>query len=284
VADTLGSILAEAATALSKVGFEEPRRRARRLVAASLELCPTELLGHQERALERHQTDRLRWMLGRMIEGEPLSRILGVREFWGLGFSLSTDTLDPRPESETLVEALLTRITNRRAPHTFLDLGTGTGCLLLALLSEFHGATGIGVDISEKAVATARANAATLGLADRTRFCVCDWGSGLSGRFTAIVANPPYVRTAALADLPPEVGRYDPRRALDGGEDGLVAYRMIGSDLPALLTPGGVFVAEVGAGQARAVAAIFKGRGLIIDGIERDLGGVERCIVVSREK
>jgi len=278
VTDTLGAILAEAAAALSTAGFDEPRRRARRLVAGSLGLSPTELLGHPEHGLKRCEAERLRESLARVVGGEPLSRLLGRREFWGLNFALSADTLDPRPESETLVDAVLARIADRSAPLNVLDLGTGTGCLLLALLSEYRAAIGIGVDIAAGAVLTARCNAAALGLADRARFFVGDWGSALSGRFAAIVANPPYIASGELADLPPEVGRYDPRRALDGGKDGLVAYRWIAADLSALLAPGGVFAVEVGAGRALAAAAIFEDGGLIIDGIERDLAGVERCV------
>jgi release factor glutamine methyltransferase len=244
-----------------------------------LELSLSELVSHPERGLEPSEADRLRRMLGRMIEGEPLTRLLGRREFWGLNFALSAETLDPRPESEVLVEAVLARIPDRSGFLKFLDLGTGTGCLLLALLAEFRAATGIGVDIAAGAVATARDNAAALGFADRAHFFVGDWGSAAAGRFTAIVANPPYIAETALADLPHEVGRYDPRPALDGGKDGLVAYRMIAVDLPALLAPGGIFAVEVGAGQALAVAAIFEALGLTIDGIERDLAGIERCIV-----
>jgi release factor glutamine methyltransferase len=280
VTDTLGSILAEAAAALSKAGFDEPRRRARRLIASLFTLSPTELLSHPEHGLQRPAVERVRGSLARMVEGEPLSRILGWREFWGLRFALSADTLDPRPESETLVEAVLRRITDRRAPLSFLDLGTGTGCLLLALLSEYPAAMGIGVDLATGAITTARSNAVALGLAERVRFVVCDWVSALSGRFAAIVANPPYITRTALADLPCEVGRHDPRRALDGGEDGLAAYRMIAPELPTLLAPGGVCAVEVGAGQAHAAAAIFAARGLIIDGIERDLADVERCVVM----
>jgi release factor glutamine methyltransferase len=279
VTDTLGSILAEAAAALSSAGFDEPRRRARRLVTGSLELSPTELLIDPERGLEPDEASRLRQMIGRMIEGEPLSRILGRREFWGLSFALSQDTLDPRPESETLVEAVLARIADRSAPLNFLDLGTGTGCLLLALLSEFPAASGVGVDIALGAITTARDNAAVQGLAGRAGFFVGDWGSALSGRFAAIVANPPYIASAALAELPPEVGRYDPPCALDGGEDGLAAYRRIAPGLPALLAPGGIFVAEVGNGMAGAAAAIMKAHGLFIDGVERDLAAAERCVV-----
>ena len=279
VTETLKSILSEAAAALSKAGLEDPRRRARRLVAASLEVSPTELLSDPERGLDRPEIERLRRSLDRMIAGEPLSRILGWREFWGLRFALSADTLDPRPESETLVEVVLDRIIDRSTPHSFLDLGTGTGCLLLALLAEFPAASGIGVDIAAGAVATARENAVALNLDDRARFFVGDWGTALSARFTAIVANPPYIASDSIAGLPPEVGCFDPRRALDGGRDGLAAYLRIAEDLPALLAPGGMFAAEVGFGQADAAAAILKAVGFSIDSIERDLAGIERCIV-----
>jgi release factor glutamine methyltransferase len=284
VRETLGAILAEAAAALSKAGLDESRRRARRLVAESLGLSPAALLSRPRQGLEPGEADRVRRMLGRMIAGEPISRILGRREFWGLNFALSADTLDPRPESETVVEAVLARFADRGAPFDFLDLGTGTGCLLLALLAEFPAAAGVGADISAGAVSTARSNAAALGLADRARFFVGDWASALSGRFAAIVANPPYIAEMALADLPPEVRCYDPQRALNGGVDGLVAYRMIAADLPALLMPDGVLAVEVGAGQGAAAAAIFEARGLMIDGIEHDLAGVERCVVLRPVK
>jgi release factor glutamine methyltransferase len=283
--DTIGSVLAEAAAMLSAAGLDEPRRRARRLVSGSLGITSTELLSRTERAIEPGAVDRLRDSLFRMMRGEPLSRILGWREFWGLRFALSADTLDPRPESETLVEAVLRRLGDRSAPLRILDLGTGTGCLLLALLSEFPAAVGIGVDIAAGAVMTATENAAMLNFADRAEFVIGDWGSALSGQFSVIVANPPYIASSTLANLPPEVDCHDPRLALDGGEDGLVPYRRIAENLPALLTRGAIFAAEVGAGQAAAAAAILEARGLLIDGIECDLAGIERCVVArSAEK
>jgi release factor glutamine methyltransferase len=284
VADTLGSILTEVIAVLSAAGLDEPRRRARRLVSAFLDLPPTELLSHAERGLERSVVERLHGSLERIVIGEPLSRVLGWREFWGLRFALSADTLDPRPESETLVEAVLRRIPDRKLPLSFLDLGTGTGCLLLALLSEFPTAVGIGVDVAIGAVMTARENAEVLGLANRARFFVGDWSSALSGRFTVIVANPPYIAGDELAGLPPEVRCYDPRPAVDGGEEGLDAYRRIAEDLPALLASGGIFAVEIGVGQAPAAAAILQAGGLLIDGVERDLAGIERCIVARLDE
>jgi release factor glutamine methyltransferase len=249
-----------------------------------LRLSAAEVLGRSERRLDPVEADRLRHALRRLIAGEPPSRIFGRREFWGLPFILSADTLDPRPDSETLVEAVLGRITDRSAPLRFLDLGTGTGCLLLALLSECPETVGFGVDIALGAVRTARSNAAALGLAKRARFFVGDWGSPISGRFEAIVANLPYIATGELAGLPPEVGRYDPRRALDGGEDGLDAYRSIAPAVPVLLASGGILAVEISAGQATAAIAIFEAQGLAIDGIERDLAGFERCIVARLGK
>ena len=279
VGETLGSLLGEVASMLSQAGFTEPRRAARRLVASTLDLTPAELLSHSEQVLDEQHTGRVRRALDRMAEHEPLSRIVGRREFWGLEFTLCGDTLDPRPETETVVEAVLRRVLDRDAPLRFLDLGTGTGCILLALLSEFPAATGFGVDLALGAVMTARRNAAALGLAERAHFLVGDWGTAMSGKFDVIASNPPYIASAALADLPPEVALYDPCLALDGGADGLGAYRALVVDLARLLQPGAVLVIEVGFSQAPAVAAMLRASGLAIEGCERDLAGIARCVV-----
>lgn len=277
--ETLGSLLGEAASMLSGAGFAEPRRLARRLVAAVLDLTPMELLAHPEQVLDQQQTRHIRLALNRMAEREPLGRILGHREFWSLDFSLSPDTLEPRPETETVVEAVLRRALDREAPLRFLDLGTGTGCILLTLLSEFPAATGFGVDLALGATVTARSNATVLGLVERAYFFVGDWGTAISGGFDVIASNPPYVAGAALAELPHEVALYDPCLALDGGADGLDAYRSLAVDLARLLKPGGIFACEVGSGQAPAVAAMLQASGLAIEGYERDLAGIARCVV-----
>jgi release factor glutamine methyltransferase len=281
VKETLGSLLGEVAATLSRAGLAEPRRAARGLVASTLELTPAELLSHSDQVLDQQQTGRVRLALGRMAKREPLSRILGRREFWGLEFALSADTLDPRPDTETVVEAVLRRVFDRDAPLRFLDLGTGTGCILLALLSEFPAAIGFGVDIAPGAAMTALRNAAALGLGERAHFLVGDWGTAISGRFDVIVSNPPYIASAALADLPPEVALYDPCLALDGGADGLGAYRSLVADLARLLEPGGVVAIEVGCSQAPAVAAMLQATGLAIEARERDLAGIARCVVAS---
>ncbi|MGH7056072.1 MAG: peptide chain release factor N(5)-glutamine methyltransferase [Stellaceae bacterium] len=279
---TIAELLGEAAAALAQASFSEPRRRARRLLSEAIGLSPAELLARSEHPLAARDVERSRVMLGRMAAGEPLSRILGRRAFWSLEFALSAATLDPRPESETLVEAVRCRVPGRGEGRRFLDLGTGTGCLLLALLAEFPRALGIGIDITEEAVVTARENARRLGFADRALFLAGDWARAVTGRFDAVVTNPPYVATASLADLPRAVARYDPQRALDGGADGVAAYRTFAADLPALLAPAGLFACEIGWGQASTVASILKGAGLTIEAIMRDLAGIERVVIARR--
>ena len=276
---TIGAVLDEAAAALAAAGFDEPRRHARRLVAAALEMPAAAVFAYPERGLVAWEEIQVGTILNRMLAGEPLSRILGMREFWGLELRLSADTLDPRPDSETLVEAVRAHLPDRAAPYRFLDLGTGTGALLLALLSEFPRAGGVGVDFAPGAVATARENARRLGLAGRAHFIAGDWALPLDGTFDAIVANPPYIPNAAIAELPPAVRDHDPLLALDGGGDGLAAYRAIAGDLPRLLRPDGVFAGEIGAGQSGAVAAILGRAGLRVERLASDLAGIIRCVV-----
>ncbi|HTQ33134.1 MAG TPA: peptide chain release factor N(5)-glutamine methyltransferase [Stellaceae bacterium] len=276
---TIASTLSSVAAALAEAGFDEPRRQARRLLAAALGLSPAEMLATDGRRLTKDEERKVNAVLDSVLAREPLSRILGVRAFWGLDFVLSKDTLDPRPETETVIEAILARLPERKRGYRILDLGTGTGCLLLALLSEFPAATGIGVDRAAGAAATARDNAVRLGLADRAHFVVGDWAAAISGSFDAVVANPPYIPQDEIAGLPREVRDHDPRLALDGGADGLAAYRAIAADLPHLLRRDGVFACEIGAGQESAAAAIFADAGLVIDAVLPDLAGIPRCVV-----
>jgi release factor glutamine methyltransferase len=280
--ETIGGAVHAASSALTVAGFDEPRRRARRILAAALDIAPTEILGHPERSLTAAQQARIADFQSRMLAHEPLSRIVGHREFWGLDFQLSADTLDPRPDSETLIEAVLARWPNRQAPLRVLDLGCGTGCLLLALLSEYPEARGYGVDVAPGAAQTARENAARLGFTDRACFAVGSWAAGLRGPFDVVVANPPYIASDQLVSLPAEVRDYDPHRALDGGADGLAAYRAIATDLPRLLAPGAIFAAEIGEGQSTAAATMLKDAGLIIDSIQPDLAGIDRVVVARR--
>jgi release factor glutamine methyltransferase len=280
--ETIGSTLGAVAVALAGAGVDDARRRARRLVAAALDVSAAEVFAERDRAISQGHAERVTELLRRMLAHEPLSRILGVREFWGLEFELSADTLDPRPETETIVEAINVRLPNRSASHRFLDLGTGSGCLLLALLSEFPAATGLGVDRVFGAAAVARRNADRLGLAARARFAVGDWAEALIGHFDAVVANPPYIASADIAGLPREVRDFDPRMALDGGADGLNAYRRVSVDLTRLLKPSGLFACEIGQGQDSEVAALIAAHGLVIEEIVPDLAGILRCVVGRR--
>lgn len=283
---TLGAILAAAALRLDAAGVPEARRDARLLLAHALGRDPSALAIADRETLGASALAAVEAALARRCAREPVARIRGFREFWSLAFALSPETLDPRPDSEALIEAALGEVDDRGAPLAALDLGTGSGCLLLALLSELPAARGLGLDVSAGAVATARANAAALGLAGRAAFAVGDWLDGRADwpagvhRFDCILSNPPYIESGVIAGLAPEVARYEPRRALDGGVDGLDAYRSLAPLIRELLAPNGFCVIEVGAGQAEAVAAILGKSSLTTTRRMRDLAGHERCLVV----
>jgi release factor glutamine methyltransferase len=279
---TLGAAVAEAAALIAAGGIAEARREARLVAAAALGVDSSTVLGWPERVLSSEEASSVRAFARRRGAGEPLSRLVGRREFWSLPFALSPQTLDPRPDSETVVEAALGEVADRNAPLRLLDLGTGTGCLLLALLSELPRASGIGVDRSAGAAATARRNAEALGLSGRASFAVGDWGEALRGGFDLVVSNPPYIPSAAISRLSREVREHDPPLALDGGPDGLDAYRRIALGLPCWLVDGGVAVLELGEGRAAEVAAILAGAGLLLAGTRRDLASIERCVIVKK--
>lgn len=220
-------------------------------------------------------------MVRRREAREPVARILGRRGFWTLDLQVTPDTLDPRPDSETVVEAVLARTPDRSAPLRILDLGTGSGCLLLALLSELPKASGLGIDRSPGAAAAARANARRNGLDARARFAVGDWTSALAGPFDIVVSNPPYIERGAIPGLMPEVREYDPVAALDGGLDGLEAYRAILAGLPRLLASGALVAFELGQGQDGPVGNLMRAAGLESPVVAPDLAGIGRCIIAT---
>ncbi len=280
-AKTVGELLDGATGRLSGCGIEGARHDARVLLAAALEMPVEAVLGYPEREVGFAACQRADAVIERRVRREPVSRILGRREFWGLELALSRDTLDPRPESETLIEAILRHLDDRNAPLRLLDLGTGTGCLLLALLSELPQAQGLGVDVSAATLAVARRNARSLGLAERSAFVCGHWGGALSAPWQVIVSNPPYIITKEIDGLAPEVSRFEPLLALDGGSDGLAAYRELTGDLRRLLALGGLCALEVGEGQAEVVERILIEAGLALLGRARDLVGRDRCVLAG---
>jgi release factor glutamine methyltransferase len=279
---TCGETLRRLTERLAAAGVASARLDARLLVAHALGISPTAVFSHPERPLSRDDAAAVAAAAARRLRREPVSRIIGRREFWSLSFKITPDTLDPRPDSETIVEAVLERLSDRLAPLTLLDLGTGTGCLLLALLSELPRATGIGVDINPGALAAARENARALGFDGRASFVASDWGREIDGSFDVIVANPPYIPEQEIAGLDPEVAEFDPPLALAGGPDGLACYRAMTSSLVRLLARQGFAVLEIGQGQSQAVEAILQGSGLTMRQVCRDLAGCQRGIVCCR--
>ena len=271
---------------LATAGLGTPDLDARILVGHELGLDRGALAVAADRPLDAAEARALDALAARRLAGEPVARILGTKEFWGLPLRLSAATLVPRPETETVVEAALAALARddaRARPLRIADLGTGSGALLLALLSELPGAFGIGTDVSEEALTTARDNATCHGLSARAAFVACDFGSALAGSFDLVVSNPPYVHSADIPMLAPEVRDHDPRLALDGGTDGLTAYRAIAADARRLIAPNGHLVVELGAGAAAAVARTFSAAGLQIAGLPRsDLAGIERALHVTR--
>ena len=266
-------------------GIESPALDARLLIGHALGLDHTALAASAARALTATERDTIARLAARRMQGEPVARILGVKEFWGLPFALSAATLVPRPDTETVVEAALAAIGPQRRNEALriADLGTGTGAILLALLHELPRATGIGTDIDAQAVETARRNAAALGLSARAQFVLADFGAPLNGRFDLVVSNPPYIATRDIDALEREVRDHDPRRALDGGADGLDAYRAIARAAPLLLKPKGALVVEIGIGRQPDVTAILAAGGALeSDAVRRDLAGVARAITLHR--
>ena len=255
---------------------------ARILIGAMLNLDLTGMITEAARPLTGDESSRLESFARRRLAGEPVARIVGVKEFWGLQLKLSPATLVPRPDTETVVELALEMLRAGGAidrPLRIADLGTGTGAILLALLSELPDATGIGTDISAEALRTAADNAARLGFSGRVDFVRCNYASALSGPFDVIVSNPPYIRSADIAGLASEVRDHDPHAALDGGADGLDAYRALIAQAAGLLAPGAVLVVEAGQGQASQIEALMTGAGFALPGPPKaDLAGIRRAV------
>lgn len=265
----------------AQAGIESAEADARLLIAHALDVERAAVMTHGERLLSDQEMAAIDALAVRRLRREPVARIVGAREFWSLSLTLTPDVLVPRPDTETVVEAALDTI-SREATQLeslrLLDIGTGSGALLLALLSELPNATGTGTDISAAALDVARANAMRHALETRCSFVACNIAAGVQGRFDLIVSNPPYVARADLPTLDAEVRNYDPALALDGGEDGLDFYRAIAVDVRRLLADGGRLIVELGAGQEPAVRSIFTDAGLVPGAAHKDLAGIPRAL------
>lgn len=267
---------------LAAAGIDSARSDAWLLLAAATGMNRAELVTGKIDALSPAEEQRLAALVARRLKREPMAYVLGEREFWSLPFEVSPAVLVPRPESEAVVEAALGAIADRSAPLRLLDLGTGSGCLLLALLSELPNARGVGIDQSAAALEIAQRNASRLGLAARAEFQEGDWGQGLAGPFDLIVSNPPYVARVDADNLAPEVRAFEPDGALFAGADGLSGYRALAADGARLLAEDGVVCLEIGQGQGVEVAEILHERGLRLTSSRPDLAGIERCLTLRK--
>lgn len=275
--DTAAAALAGVVARLAAAGVDSPRTDARLLLAHALDIAPDRLVIELPRLLPRplppKAAQRLEAATTARAARQPLSQIIGRRMFWGRWFAVTPDVLDPRPETEILIDAGL------GAPFSrVLDLGTGSGAILLSLLADRTGATGLGLDLSPAALKVAQHNAQALGLADRAAFAVSDWYGGATGRFDLIVSNPPYLAEAEIEGLSPEVRLHEPRMALTPGGDGLAAYRIILAGARDHLTPGGRILCEIGPTQGEAVLALARAAGLTQARLLPDLDGRDRVL------
>jgi release factor glutamine methyltransferase len=262
-------------------GIDSPVIDARLLLEKGAGVARIEIITDPRRALTQAQVDAVEALVARRLQREPVAHIVGHKAFWTLDLKVSRDVLIPRPETELLVEAALAIIAPDREARV-LDLGVGSGAILLAVLNDRPKASGVGVDASEAALAVARSNAEAMQLGDRIELRQGDWCAGVEESFDFVLSNPPYIPTADIAGLQPEVANHEPRLALDGGADGLDAYRAIIAQLPKVLRPGGSFALEVGAGQADAVAALAVAAGLNVLPHKADLAAIDRVVLGNR--
>lgn len=274
---TAAALLAEGTAALRAAGISQPRSEARLLLEEATGLDRVALATAPARRIEAAAAGAYRTLVRRRAAREPMAYLLGRAEFWSLDFAIEPGVLVPRADTETLIEAAVRAFPDRDLPLRVLDLGVGSGCLLLTLLHRYPNARGIGTDTSAVALRLARRNAARLGLAERAALVVTCWAEGVAGPFDLVVANPPYIPSAEIDALQPEVSRFEPRTALDGGPDGLDAYRAILPELPRLLAPGGLALTEIGQGQHAELVPMAGALGLSV-ALHRDLAGIVRCL------
>jgi release factor glutamine methyltransferase len=280
-----GASVSEALQLIAQIfraaGIDDADVDARVLAGHALHLDRARLVSQSDRVLEAREVNAISGLAARRLKREPVSRILGRKEFWSLALAITSDVLVPRPETETVVEGALDFVVRnglRMEKLRILDIGTGSAALLVALLNELPNATGIGTDISRAALEAAQINVAQFGFESRSSLIACDMAAGVQGQFDLVVSNPPYIARGEIASLAPEVRDYDPMMALDGGDDGLTAYRSISADAKRILAQGGRLFVEMGAGQEPAVRELFTNAGLVVGIARNDLAGTPRVL------
>lgn len=278
---TVDQALNEAAMCFKNAGIDSYNIDARILLEHCLNATREQLIANKNKCLEENELNAFNILKDRRKSREPISLIIGKKEFWGHDFATNKHTLDPRPDSETLIETVIGLYSNRAKKLSILDLGTGTGCLLLSLLSEYPNSLGLGVDISQEALNLAVKNSESLGLERRGKFILSNWDEKIEGNFDIIISNPPYIKSEDIKALEPEVSNFDPLSALDGGEDGLSEYRKIASFVPSLLKENGTIILEIGEGQEQDVQKIFETENLKLTEQKKDLAGIIRCLIFS---
>lgn len=281
MSETLVSLWTDARRRLEAAGVDSPVIDARLLLEAGAGVGRVDIVTDPRRPVSTAQAAAVEALLRRREAREPIGHILGHKGFWTLDFTVNADVLSPRPETELLVEVAMETLP-KGWPARVLDLGVGSGAILLSVLSERPESTGLGIDTSEAALAVARGNSERLGFSDRAELRQGNWTDGIEGQFDLILSNPPYIPSADIDGLDPEVAKWEPRLALDGGPDGLAPYRRIIADLPRLLSPTGAFAFEVGRGQAEAVQALAEAQGLTTSTPRLDLAGIHRVVAGKR--
>lgn len=278
---TIQSALNSALLLLKSADIETAALDARLLLQAAMNIDHADIIREPERMIADEEHHTFMEYIQRRASRVPLAHIIGARDFWKDRFYVSADVLTPRPDSETLIEAMLDAVPDRTLPYTIADLGTGSGCLLISLLREYPNAMGVGVDVSEAALAIAKKNAAHLLSSGRINFLSSDWCNALQTSFDMIISNPPYIAENEISALAPEVVKHEPRLALVGGEDGLRAYCQLMPHIQKHLAQKGVAVLELGQGQAEAVTNLALNHALTVSEIRCDLAGIERAIVLT---
>ncbi len=278
----INNILSEAKNNLKSCNIPTPFLDAELLLAYALGKNREFIICYPDYELSKEQIISFRTLLKRRKNREPVAKIIGQKEFWGRNFVVNNNTLDPRPDSETIIEAVFSVYQNRNQALKVLDFGTGSGCLLLTILAEYPNSQGIGVDIDEETLYIAKLNSHNLGLANRSDFVLNSWGEGMSGEFNLVISNPPYIKDSDIKNLEPEVSLYEPYKALAGGLDGLDCYRILAPDIANILQNNGYAILEFGIGQDNKVNRILVCDDMKFIDFRKDLSGVNRCIIMQK--